>query len=90
MNTHLANISAIPNFRDARSGDARPNLLARAVAWLADLPRRRRDAAELAQFTDRELADIGLTRSDIDHIQSPEFAAEYHQGRNSAMFLIRA
>jgi uncharacterized protein YjiS (DUF1127 family) len=45
--------------------------LARAVAaW----PSKRRTQAELLQLTDRELADIGLTRGDIGHVFDADFA----------------
>ncbi|MGH7069632.1 MAG: DUF1127 domain-containing protein [Acetobacteraceae bacterium] len=37
--------------------------------------RRRRVMAELSRLTDRELADIGLSRSEIGLIYSAEFAA---------------
>ena len=38
----------------------------RAGRWLADAWRHRRDAATLAAFDDRMLADIGLTRCDLN------------------------
>src|SRR5262249_44919000 len=34
--------------------------------WLADAWRHRHDAAALASFDDRMLADIGLTRADLN------------------------
>ncbi|MGH7078407.1 MAG: DUF1127 domain-containing protein [Acetobacteraceae bacterium] len=37
--------------------------------------RRHRVMSELSRLTDRELADIGLSRSDIGQIYSEEFAA---------------
>jgi uncharacterized protein YjiS (DUF1127 family) len=40
--------------------------MARVGRWLADAWRHRRDAATLAAFDDRMLADIGLTRCDIN------------------------
>ncbi len=42
--------------------------LARAFHALSERSRRRRAAAELNSLTDRELADIGLTRGDIGHV----------------------
>lgn len=42
--------------------------LARAYRMVADWSRRRRTSTELNALTDRELADIGLTRGDIGHI----------------------
>ena len=45
-----------------------PSIVRLYQAW------RRHDAArrELAQLTDRELADIGITRSDIERIASED------------------
>jgi uncharacterized protein YjiS (DUF1127 family) len=40
--------------------------VARVGRWLADVWRHRRDAAALAAFDDRMLADIGLTRCDLN------------------------
>ena len=36
--------------------------------------RRQATLNELGQLTDRELADIGLTRSDLGHVFDPAFA----------------
>ncbi len=43
-----------------------PMAVARAARWLADAWRHRHDAAVLAAFDDRMLADIGLTRADLN------------------------
>jgi uncharacterized protein YjiS (DUF1127 family) len=46
----------------------RPSLLARigaGIAWLAAAPRRNAVMAELSALSDRELHDIGLTRSEL-------------------------
>lgn len=93
MGIRLTDISTVPSFGTPQAAGQGKGFAERVTTWfasLADLPRRNREAAELAQFSDRELSDIGLTRSDLDHIQSPEFAADYNQSRNSAMFLLRA
>ena len=42
--------------------------LARVAQALSEWSRRRRAAAELKALTDRELADMGLTRGDIGNI----------------------
>ena len=58
--------------------DNRPGLMNRlsaAVAWIADLPRRRSVIAELNELSDHELADIGLNRSELNRVFDPEFAA---------------
>ena len=45
--------------------------LARFHAWR----QRRKLAVELALMTDRELADIGLSRTDLSRVFDPAFAA---------------
>lgn len=93
MNTHITNISSLSGLTGTKQAGATKGVLAHIAAWvsaLGELPRRHRESAELARFSDRELSDIGLTRSDLDNIQSAEFAVGYNKGRNSAMFLTRA
>ena len=41
---------------------------------LATFPRRRGTYAALRQLSDRELADIGLTRGEIPRVFEPDFA----------------
>jgi uncharacterized protein YjiS (DUF1127 family) len=49
------------------------------VARIAS-PRRRNGAvAELCGLSDRELADIGLARSDLPRIMDPAFIADHEQ-----------
>ncbi|MDE2005945.1 MAG: DUF1127 domain-containing protein [Rhodospirillales bacterium] len=59
-------------------------LLARAVVGtgsrLAAWSRRRAAIAELSGMNERELADIGITRSDIARVADPSFIDE-HAGR---------
>jgi uncharacterized protein YjiS (DUF1127 family) len=43
---------------------------------IADYPARRRAYDELRSLSDRELADIGLTRMDIVRVFDPDFPAE--------------
>lgn len=43
-------------------------ILGRAFHALSERSRRRRAAAELNALTDRELADIGITRGDIGNV----------------------
>ncbi len=50
---------------------AKSGLMARlAHAWavLKDLPRRRAVIDELSMLSDRELSDIGLSRTDVPHV----------------------
>ena len=48
------------------------HLLATAAEW----HRRRTIMQEMAMMTDRELSDIGLSRSDLPRIFDPTFAAD--------------
>ncbi len=48
--------------------------LRRAVAAVIELPRRRAVMDELALLTDRELADIGLNRAELNRVFDPRFA----------------
>lgn len=45
--------------------DNKGSLLQRLIAWYGERQRYRRTVNELSALTERELADIGLTRSDI-------------------------
>ena len=75
-------------------GDAPPGtLFARigaAVQWLMDLPRRRSVIEELSTLTDRELADIGLTRDSLTDVFNHEFASardqEMRRGRTDQIY----
>ncbi len=52
-----------------RSGRRGPSgLLARIVTWFAELPARNAAIAELSAMSDRELADIGISRADIQGV----------------------
>jgi uncharacterized protein YjiS (DUF1127 family) len=56
--------------------------LNRAVATLAERRRRRVELQEMAMMTDRELFDIGLSRSDVSRVFDPAFAADHARGRD--------
>lgn len=51
----------------ASSGN-QPGLFARVANWLSEQRRLRRTIDELSQLTDRELADIGLYRDEIEQV----------------------
>ena len=57
--------------------------IAQLFAWIATAPQRARHNAELAAMTDRDLADIGLSRENIGRIHDPDFAADFAAARNA-------
>ena len=56
-----------------------PGPIGRVFARLRDLGSRRATINELNGFSERELADIGLSRSDIHRVFDPSFARDYAQ-----------
>jgi uncharacterized protein YjiS (DUF1127 family) len=56
--------------------------VARLASAVKEWNYRRTVVQELALMTDRELSDIGLTRSDISRVFDPAFAAGYARGRD--------
>jgi uncharacterized protein YjiS (DUF1127 family) len=55
-----------------------------SVAMTAFVAWRRRQAVlqEMAMLSERELADIGLARTDLPRVFDPTFAAEHERGRD--------
>ena len=49
---------------------------ARAVQWLIELPRRHAVIQELSVLSDHELADIGLSRNELNRVFEPHFVAD--------------
>jgi uncharacterized protein YjiS (DUF1127 family) len=66
--------------RDATdAGEPRPGIgrkIANALAWVVAMPQRRAVIDELSRLTDRELADIGVARSELKHVFDPAYARE--------------
>ncbi len=60
------------HYADAQSRRSKPGVFARLRAWLD----RRSVAAELNALSDRELADIGLTRADLTRVFEPAFVRQ--------------
>ena len=68
--------------------DYEPGLPRRQAGWVSQLvaaplrivtrmAQRHRVMNELGRLSDRELSDLGISRSDIPRVFDPEFAAEY-------------
>ncbi len=55
---------------------------AHLFAKFAEWQRRRAVIQEMAMMSDRELADIGLTRSDLARVFDPDFVAAHARGRD--------
>jgi uncharacterized protein YjiS (DUF1127 family) len=51
-------------------------------AWLRQWRQRRQMMAQLALMSDRELSDIGLSRSDLPRLFDSAFAADHARGRD--------
>ncbi len=51
------------------------------LRWIAETPRRRAALDELASLSEHELADIGLTRSDLPRVFDADFASQHNRAR---------
>ena len=82
----LGNLSYIDSSYDEQL-PAPPALRKRSIfARLRAWQQRRQVAAELTLMTDRELADVGLSRSDLSRVFDPAFAADHARGRDYMPF----
>ena len=83
----LGNVSYIgPAYEDAPTASVKPHGFRDWLAtfWVAILEWRQHQAVlqEMRLMTDRELADVGLTRSDLVRVFDPAFAADRARGRD--------
>jgi uncharacterized protein YjiS (DUF1127 family) len=85
----LGNVSYIgPSYEEPQTrtvsapGGARPGLLSRLIAAVGAWRQRQMVLQEMQTMTDRELADIGLSRADLVRVFDPAFAADHARGRN--------
>jgi uncharacterized protein YjiS (DUF1127 family) len=72
---------------DMPPADEQPSLFARIAGfarWVAALPQRQAVLAELNALSDHELADIGLSRSDLPMVFDADFAAQRTNERVAA------
>ncbi len=81
MNAHVAkdgmDFLPVAGSRKATAPSRKAGLAKRlggAVTWLVQMPRRRAVLETLGSLSDHELADIGLTRSDLPRVFDPAFA----------------
>jgi uncharacterized protein YjiS (DUF1127 family) len=63
--------------RDARRDDGAGRKIADAIAYLVAMPKRRAVLDELSRLSDRELADIGVARSELKRVFDPAFARNH-------------
>jgi uncharacterized protein YjiS (DUF1127 family) len=85
MPASLSSATWADAFAEPRTG--RPTLLQRAAMaakWVMEMPRRRALLDELSTLSDHELADIGLTRSELNRVFDPAFVAQRDADRASA------
>lgn len=72
--------SQVPAVKPEKSGIAA--LADRLLTKVAEWRHRRQVMEEMAMMTDRELADIGLSRADLSRVFDPGFAADHVRGRD--------
>jgi uncharacterized protein YjiS (DUF1127 family) len=68
------------DYADRAPAEAKRGLgrkVADALAYLVAMPRRRAVLDELSMLTDRELADIGVQRSEMKRVFDPAYARDY-------------
>jgi len=87
MMSHTAGFDYLgrPIARDEHQ-DARKGLLHKVACfarWIIETPKRAQQSAELAAMSDRELADIGMTRENIARVHDQDFAADFAAARNA-------
>jgi len=89
----LGNLSYIgPAYEDPQTAEVKASgrgvagWLRRLVMAVAAWRQRQAVLQEMQTMSDRELADIGLSRGDLSRVFDPAFAADYSRGRNYNVF----
>ena len=83
MPTTLSHYADEPRLDGAPARSGLSEMIAGAVRWMVELPRRRTVLAELHELSDHELADIGLNRSELHRVFDPAFAAARTRDRDT-------
>ena len=90
MSAHVANDGMtflVPGSSGATTSPRRFRAVAgrigAAVTWLVGLPRRQAVLEDLGRLSERELADIGLSRSDLPRIFDPAFVTSRNLARRA-------
>jgi len=85
----LGNLSYIgPSYEDPQTrsfgsrGGSRSGWFSRFMAAVGAWRQRQAVLSEMQTMTDRELADIGLSRSDLVRVFDPAFAADHARARD--------
>jgi uncharacterized protein YjiS (DUF1127 family) len=60
-----------PSFR------SRPNLIARAAAWMRAYRHHRREIRQLQAMDGHLLADLGITRAQVEYLAQQPFAGDW-------------
>jgi hypothetical protein len=76
MPTSLSRYADEPMLHDEAPQSGLMARLSAALTWVIDLPRRQAVLAELSQLSEHELADIGLSRTDLSRVFDRSFAAQ--------------
>ncbi len=75
MPISLSHYADEPRFDEQTDRKGLLNYVMQAVRYVRDLPLRHATMIELSDMTDRELADIGIQRNEVERVFDAEFVA---------------